>query len=39
MPNSNGGIPWILFILQIIVAAIGVVLAANLYARHGGARR
>jgi len=37
--NSNGGIPWILLILQIIVAAIGVVIAANLYARRGGARR
>jgi hypothetical protein len=30
--NSDGGIPWILFITQIVVAAIGVVIAANLYA-------
>jgi uncharacterized membrane protein YeaQ/YmgE (transglycosylase-associated protein family) len=37
--NSNGGIPWILLILQIIVAAIGVVIAANLYARRGTTRR
>jgi uncharacterized membrane protein YeaQ/YmgE (transglycosylase-associated protein family) len=37
--NSNGGIPWILLIIQIIVAAIGVVIAANLYARRGTTRR
>jgi uncharacterized membrane protein YeaQ/YmgE (transglycosylase-associated protein family) len=36
--NANGGIPWVLLIIQIIVAAIGVVIAANLYARRGGAR-
>lgn len=35
--NANGGIPWVLLIIQIIVAAIGVVIAANLYARRGGA--
>jgi uncharacterized membrane protein YeaQ/YmgE (transglycosylase-associated protein family) len=33
--NANGGIPWILLIIQIIVAAIGVVIAANVYARRG----
>jgi uncharacterized membrane protein YeaQ/YmgE (transglycosylase-associated protein family) len=33
--QNNGGIPWILFIIQIIVAAILVVLAANLYGRRG----
>ena len=37
--NANGGIPWVLLVIQIIVAAIGVVIAANLYARRGGARR
>jgi uncharacterized membrane protein YeaQ/YmgE (transglycosylase-associated protein family) len=37
--NANGGIPWILLIIQIIVAAIGVVIAANLYARRGTTRR
>jgi hypothetical protein len=36
--NANGGIPWILLIIQIIVAAIGVVIAANLYARRGTTR-
>ena len=36
--NANGGIPWVLLIIQIVVAAIGVVIAANLYARRGGAR-
>jgi uncharacterized membrane protein YeaQ/YmgE (transglycosylase-associated protein family) len=36
--NANGGIPWVLLIIQIIIAAIGVVIAANLYARRGGAR-
>lgn len=33
--NANGGIPWILIIIQIIVAAILVVLTANLYGRRG----
>lgn len=33
--NSNGGIPWVLLIIQIIVAAIGVVIAANAYGRRG----
>jgi uncharacterized membrane protein YeaQ/YmgE (transglycosylase-associated protein family) len=37
--NGNGGIPWILLIIQIIVAAIFVVVAANLYARRGTTRR
>jgi uncharacterized membrane protein YeaQ/YmgE (transglycosylase-associated protein family) len=36
--NANGGIPWVLLIIQIVIAAIGVVIAANLYARRGGAR-
>lgn len=33
--NANGGIPWILIIIQIVVAAILVVLAANLWGRRG----
>jgi uncharacterized membrane protein YeaQ/YmgE (transglycosylase-associated protein family) len=33
--NANGGVPWILLIIQIIVAAIGVVIAANAYGRRG----
>ena len=37
--NANGGIPWVLLIIQIVIAAIGVVIAANLYARRGGTRR
>ena len=36
--NANGGIPWILIVIQVIIAAIGVVIAANVYARRGGAR-
>ena len=36
--NASGGIPWILLIIDVVVAAIGVVIAANLYARRGGAR-
>ena len=36
--NGNGGIPWILLIIDVILAAIGVVIAANLYARRGGTR-
>ena len=33
--NANGGIPWILIILQVAVAAIGVSIAAGAYARRG----
>jgi uncharacterized membrane protein YeaQ/YmgE (transglycosylase-associated protein family) len=33
--NANGGIPWIVIILQVIVAAIGVSIAAGAYARRG----
>ena len=33
--NAGGGIPWILIIIQIVVAAILVVLTANLYGRRG----
>ncbi len=33
--SANGGIPWIEIILQIVVAAIGVSIAAGAYARRG----
>ena len=33
--NANGGIPWILIIIQVIVAAILVAITANLYGRRG----
>jgi uncharacterized membrane protein YeaQ/YmgE (transglycosylase-associated protein family) len=33
--NANGGIPWILIIIQIIVAAILVYLTAMLWSRRG----
>ncbi|HXT44788.1 MAG TPA: GlsB/YeaQ/YmgE family stress response membrane protein [Pseudonocardiaceae bacterium] len=33
--NANGGIPWVQIILQVIVAAIGVSIAAGAYARRG----
>ena len=36
--NANGGIPWVLPMIQIIVVTIGVVIAANVSARCGGAR-
>jgi uncharacterized membrane protein YeaQ/YmgE (transglycosylase-associated protein family) len=31
--NANGGIPWIEIIIQVIVAAVLVVLTSNLYGR------
>lgn len=31
--NANGGIPWIEIIIQVIVAAVLVVLVSNLYGR------
>lgn len=36
--NANGGIPWILLIIDIVVAAIFVVIAAHLYSRRGAHR-
>ncbi|HEY0815512.1 MAG TPA: GlsB/YeaQ/YmgE family stress response membrane protein [Pseudonocardia sp.] len=33
--NSNGGIPWILLLIQIIIAAIGVAIVAGTYGRRG----
>jgi uncharacterized membrane protein YeaQ/YmgE (transglycosylase-associated protein family) len=40
IPTSTACIDWLELLVQVIVAAIGVVLAANLYARRGrGATR
>lgn len=36
--NASGGIPWVLLFIDVVVAAIGVVIAANLWARRGGSR-
>jgi uncharacterized membrane protein YeaQ/YmgE (transglycosylase-associated protein family) len=33
--NASGGIPWIQIILQVVVAAIGVAIAAGAYSRRG----
>jgi uncharacterized membrane protein YeaQ/YmgE (transglycosylase-associated protein family) len=33
--NGNGGIPWILLLIQIILAAIGVAIVAGTYGRRG----
>lgn len=33
--NANGGIPWFLLLIQIVLAAIGVYAAAALYGRRG----
>jgi uncharacterized membrane protein YeaQ/YmgE (transglycosylase-associated protein family) len=33
--NSNGGIPWILLLIQVILAAIGVAIVAGTYGRRG----
>ncbi len=33
--NSNGGIPWILLLIQVIIAAIGVAIVAGTYGRRG----
>ena len=33
--NSNGGIPWILILIQVIIAAIGVAIVAGAYGRRG----
>jgi len=33
--NASGGIPWMVIILQVIVAAIGVSIAAGAYAPRG----
>lgn len=29
--NANGGFPWILLIIQVVIAAIGVAIAAGVY--------
>ena len=31
--NANGGFPWLLFLLQVVVAAVGVVIASAAYGR------
>lgn len=31
--NGNGGFPWLLFLLQVVVAAVGVVIASAAYGR------
>ena len=36
--NSNGGIAWILILIQVIVAAIGVAIVAGIYTRRGVSR-
>ena len=35
IPTATNGIDWLELLVQVVVAAIGVVLAANLYARRG----
>ncbi|HZG89751.1 MAG TPA: GlsB/YeaQ/YmgE family stress response membrane protein [Pseudonocardia sp.] len=35
IPTATGGIDWLELLVQVVVAAIGVVIAANLYARRG----
>ena len=36
--NSNGGFPWILLLIQVIIAAIGVAIVAGAYGRRGARR-
>ena len=38
IPTATGGIDWLELLVQVVVAAIGVVIAANLYARRGVCR-
>ncbi len=33
--NSNGGFPWILLLIQVVIAAIGVAIVAGAYGRRG----
>jgi len=33
--NANGGFPWILLIIQVVIAAIGVAIVAGAYGRRG----
>jgi uncharacterized membrane protein YeaQ/YmgE (transglycosylase-associated protein family) len=35
IPTATNGIDWMELLVQVVVAAIGVVVAANLYARRG----
>jgi uncharacterized membrane protein YeaQ/YmgE (transglycosylase-associated protein family) len=36
--NAGGGIPWILLIIQVVVAAIGVAIVAGVYGRRSSRR-
>ena len=36
--NSTGGFPWILLLIQVIIAAIGVAIVAGAYGRRGARR-
>ncbi len=36
--NSNGGFPWILLLIQVVIAAIGVAIVAGAYGRRGARR-
>ena len=36
--NANGGFPWILLLIQVIIAAIGVAIVAGTYGRRGARR-
>ena len=38
IPTATNGIDWLELLVQVIVAAIGVVIVANLYARRGRTR-
>jgi uncharacterized membrane protein YeaQ/YmgE (transglycosylase-associated protein family) len=35
VPTNTAGVDWLELLIQVIVAAIGVVIAANLYTRRG----
>jgi uncharacterized membrane protein YeaQ/YmgE (transglycosylase-associated protein family) len=39
VPTATNGIDWLELIVQVVVAAIFVVIASNLYVRNGGHRR
>jgi uncharacterized membrane protein YeaQ/YmgE (transglycosylase-associated protein family) len=39
VPTATSGIDWLELLVQVVVAAIFVVIASNLYVRNGGHRR
>jgi uncharacterized membrane protein YeaQ/YmgE (transglycosylase-associated protein family) len=39
VPTATNGIDWLELLVQVVVAAIFVVIASNLYVRNGGHRR